>query len=115
MNHSSTSRMTGEERRPAGIKPDDLRPICRNVVVAGRRTSVRMEPLMWASVDEICARETLTLHDLCTKLDGMRGGNGLTAALRLFIVGYYRTWSAAADEDTDGANLKAAFRVFRAA
>ncbi|MEO3432135.1 ribbon-helix-helix domain-containing protein [Inquilinus sp. CAU 1745] len=111
------SKVTGANPRPMGMKSQDLPPICRNVVVAGRRTSIRMEPLMWTSVDEICAREDLTLHELCTKLDGMRGGNGLTAALRLFIVGYYRTWSAgaAADRDSAGANLKAAFRVFRPA
>lgn len=99
-----------------GMTPRDIRPICRNVVVAGRRTSIRMEPLMWTSVDDICTREALTLHELCTRLDGMRGGNGLTAALRLFIVGYYRTWAAAEGEgegDVDGANLKAAFTVFR--
>jgi predicted DNA-binding ribbon-helix-helix protein len=63
-------------------------PVCRNVHVAGRRTSVRMERVMWEYLKEIGERERLTVNDVCGLVDGCRGEGGLTAGLRVFIVGY---------------------------
>ena len=72
------------------ISIDDQAPSCRNVSVAGRRTSVRMEMLMWRSLDDIREREGLTINQICTLVDNLRRNSGLTAALRVFIVAYYR-------------------------
>lgn len=80
-------------RRPAvdGSKaPENLRPVCRNVTVAGRRTSVRMEPLLWESLNDICRREERPVSDVVTLIDARRGDSALTAALRVFILAYYR-------------------------
>lgn len=55
----------------------------------GRRTSVRLEPEFWAALDDICRREGLTLSDLCHRIDRTRR-TGLTAALRLHVVAYFR-------------------------
>ncbi|ACJ00485.1 conserved hypothetical protein [Rhodospirillum centenum SW] len=65
-----------------------MRSICKNVTVAGRRTSVRMEPIMWQCLEEICRREGRTVHEIVTLIDRLRGDGGLTAALRIFLVGY---------------------------
>ena len=69
---------------------DAQTPSCRNVNVAGRRTSVRMELLMWRCLDDIREREGLTINQICTLVDQLRRNSGLTAALRVFIVAYYR-------------------------
>jgi predicted DNA-binding ribbon-helix-helix protein len=69
---------------------DEQAPTCRNVLVSGRRTSVRMEAVMWRSLEDIRQREGLTINQICTLVDNLRGEAGLTAALRVFIVGYYR-------------------------
>lgn len=63
----------------------------RNVVVAGHRTSVRLEPLMWDSLLEISQQLEVTVHDLVTSIDRDRVQSSLTAAIRVFIVNYYRT------------------------
>ncbi|MDX1485295.1 MAG: ribbon-helix-helix domain-containing protein [Alphaproteobacteria bacterium] len=63
---------------------------CRNVNVSGRRTSIRIEEELWAAADDICQREGMTLHELCTLIDQHRGMSGLTASLRVFLVVYYR-------------------------
>lgn len=68
----------------------DQTPVCRNIYVSGRRTSVRMEPVMWQSLDEIRERENMTLNQLCGLIDSVRGQAGLTAALRIFIISYFR-------------------------
>lgn len=68
----------------------------RNVFVGRRRTSLRLEPAMWDALAEICRREDLTLHDLCGLIDERRRASSLTAAIRVFIVNYFR--SAATEE-----------------
>ncbi len=63
---------------------------CKNVNVSGRRTSIRIEDELWAAADELCMREGMTLHELCTLIDQYRGMSGLTAALRVFLIVYFR-------------------------
>lgn len=65
--------------------------VCRNVTVSGRRTSLRMEPLLWDSLKDICDRENCTLNELCTMIDRRRGDANLTASIRVFIVSYFRS------------------------
>ena len=67
----------------------------RNVRIGGRRTSMRLEPAMWDALEEICQRENLTHHEMCGNIDRFRHASSLTAAVRVFIVNYYR---AAANE-----------------
>lgn len=67
----------------------------RNVVIAGRRTSLRLEPEMWAALDDIAAREGLTLHQLCSRVADVRRRSSLTSAIRVFLLAYYRRLIAA--------------------
>ena len=64
--------------------------IARNVTVAGRRTSLRMEPEMWDALQEAAAREGLSLHDFCTAVAKRRGGYSMTAAIRVYLLNYFR-------------------------
>lgn len=77
-----------------GASDDRSALICRNVTVSGRRTSLRMEPLLWDSLKDICQRENCTLNELCTMIDSRRGTANLTASIRVFIVSYYRQAAA---------------------
>ena len=61
--------------------------ICRNVTVSGRRTSIRMEQVMWTSLTDICRREDHTVNEI---IDEKRAETNLTAAIRVFIICYYR-------------------------
>lgn len=67
-----------------------------NVRVAGRRTSVRLEPEMWSALNEVCAREGMSLSALVTRIE--RGGHAstLTAAIRVHLLLYFM--SAATEE-----------------
>ncbi len=51
---------------------------------------------MWDSLTEICRREEMTVHELGGLIDGRRRASSLTAAIRVFIVTYFR---AAATEE----------------
>lgn len=68
----------------------DRAMVARNVTVAGRRTSLRLEPDMWESLWEIGAREGLSLHQLCTEVSRHRGATSLTAAIRAYVLAYFR-------------------------
>lgn len=71
----------------------------RNITIAGRRTSVRLEPEMWDALEDVSRREKLTIHDLCTRINQRRVSSNatyrdvpltLSAAIRVFLIKYFR-------------------------
>ena len=78
--------------RPHNLSPSSL--TIRNIVVAGHRTSVRLEPLMWDSLHDIARHRGVGLNELVTEIDQQRLAPGLTAAIRVFIVDFYRSAAA---------------------
>ena len=68
----------------------------RNVVVAGHRTSVRLEPLMWEALREIAGWRGIGLNALITESAQSREASSLTAAIRVYIVDFYRSAAAGA-------------------
>ena|SRR6266849_3311163 len=65
--------------------------VIRNIVVAGHRTSVRLEPTMWEALREIARQRETNLNELVTEIDRRRNASSLTAAIRVFIVDFYRS------------------------
>ncbi len=76
-------------RRNHDSAPSSL--VTHNVIVGNRRTSVRLEPAMWDALRDIVRRQQVTVHDLVTDIDRGRTASGLTAAIRVYIVDFYRT------------------------
>lgn len=70
----------------------------RNIVVNGHRTSVRLEPEMWAGLEDILGRERLLVNRLCTLIDRQRSQSSLTAAIRVYVLSYFRTAATLAEE-----------------
>ncbi|HEV2189568.1 MAG TPA: ribbon-helix-helix domain-containing protein [Stellaceae bacterium] len=62
-------------------------------MVAGRRTSVRLEPVMWEALRDIARGRSMPVNDLVTEIDRHRGAPSLTAAIRVYIVDFYRNAS----------------------
>lgn len=68
--------------------------ISRNVTILGHRTSVRLEPEMWTALREISARENCTIHEICSLIHLSKNKKtSLTAAIRVFLMLYYRASS----------------------
>ena len=65
--------------------------VLKNVTVRGHRTSLRLEPMMWRGLTEICEREGLALNEVCNLVEGRRVQSSLTAAIRVFTLSYFRT------------------------
>ena len=62
----------------------------RNVTVGGHRTSLRLEQDVWDALEEVCSREAMSVHALCTLIEQRRVGSSRTAAVRAFVLGYFR-------------------------
>lgn len=68
--------------------------LSRNITVAGRRTSVRLEPEMWNALRDIAGREQCKIHDICSLIHlRKKRSTSLTAAIRVFLMLYYRASS----------------------
>ncbi len=75
-------------RRNHDDAPSSL--VIHNIVVGGHRTTVRLEPAMWDALHDIAGRQQVTLNDLVTSIDRERTASSLTAAIRVYIVDFYR-------------------------
>ena len=76
----------------------DARLMVRNIVIGGRRTSVRLEPDMWHGLCEIARRHGASVNEICTLVAKRRRGSSLTAALRVFAFRYFRVAAGALAE-----------------
>ena len=69
--------------------PTRYRP--RNVFLGEFKTSVRLPPVMWEALEDIARHHGATLQDLIRQIDRDREqGQGLTDAIRIYIVEFYR-------------------------
>jgi predicted DNA-binding ribbon-helix-helix protein len=63
--------------------------VSRNIVVNGRRTSIRLERAAWDALDDICYMENVSLNQLCSLIESRRSRGSRTSAVRAYIVSYY--------------------------
>lgn len=62
----------------------------RNITIAERRTSIRLEPVFWEALNEIALREQRTIHAVVTAVAARKGPDvSLTSAVRTFVAAYY--------------------------
>ena len=71
----------------------------KNIRIHKRRTSIRLEPEMWNALNEIASLENCSIHDLCGAVHDLKEpGTSFTAALRVFLMEYYRSVSKKSDQ-----------------
>lgn len=69
----------------------------RSITIAGHRTSVFIEDDFWRALGEIAAERGVSIPALVAAIDQSRGSASLSAAIRNFVLGWYR------NRATDGA------------
>lgn len=71
--------------------------VSKNIVVLGKRTSIRLEPEMWIALKDISLKEKCSPNDICSLIFLRKHSDtSLTAAIRVFLMLYFR---AAATEE----------------
>jgi predicted DNA-binding ribbon-helix-helix protein len=66
------------------------RPIKRSFAIKGHRTSISMEAPFWEALQQAAAIENSTLAGLVAAIDDSRGDAGLSSAVRVWILDYFR-------------------------
>lgn len=67
-----------------------MRPIKRSFSIGGHRTSISLEPAFWSALKEVAARERTPLAQVVGSIDQNRGGSGLSSAVRIWLLQYYK-------------------------
>ncbi|MFG1270815.1 ribbon-helix-helix domain-containing protein [Xanthobacter sp. DSM 14520] len=71
-------------------KLDRRSELKRSVVVAGRKTSVTLEAPFWEAFQEIARERGITAAALVNEIDARRATTNLSAAIRIYVLDYYR-------------------------
>lgn len=73
---------------------DDTQVIKRSVRIAGHPTSISLEGAFWESLKDIAATRGLSLNALIGEVDAAHnakeGGGGLSTAVRVYVLNWYR-------------------------
>ena len=67
------------------------RPVKHSFSIRGHRTSISLEAEFWEALKEAAAADRTTLAALVAHIDQNRGEAGLSGAVRVWILDYYRT------------------------
>ncbi len=71
------------------------RPVKRSFSLSGHRTSISLEAAFWTGLREIASAQGVSMAVLVGQIDRARGDAGLSGAVRIFVLAYYRTKAAA--------------------
>lgn len=63
----------------------------RSFTIAGHRTSIALEPDFWRGLEAMAVERSLSLAGLVREIDETRQTTNLSSAIRLAILGFYRT------------------------
>ena len=63
----------------------------RSIVIDGHKTSVSLEDAFWSTLKEIAQERGETLSQLVAAIDRQRQHGNLSSAIRLFVLGHYRS------------------------
>ena len=62
-----------------------------SITIAGHRTSISLEEEFWAGLAEAAKAEGISRTALVTRIDKERKTQGLSSALRLHVLEYYKS------------------------
>lgn len=66
------------------------RPVKRSFTIKGHRTSISVEAPFWEALRQAAAAERMTLAALVAAIDAERGEAGLSSAVRVWVLDYFR-------------------------
>jgi predicted DNA-binding ribbon-helix-helix protein len=73
------------------------RPVKRSFTIAGHRTSISIEAPFWEALRQAAEAERTTVAALVAAIDKERGTSGLSSAVRIWVLDYFRNPRAGAD------------------
>jgi len=63
--------------------------VSRNIIVKGKRTSIRLEPKLWDILTTIAQEEGKTINQICSQIaDNAPTTSSFTSAVRVYIISH---------------------------
>jgi len=78
------------------------RPVKRSFSLRGHQTSISLEQPFWDALKDAAEKEGKTPAAIVAEIDEARGNSGLSGAVRMWILDYYRRRRTI--EDYNGGN-----------
>lgn len=72
------------------------RPVKRSFTLSGHRTSISLEAAFWDALREAATSEGVSMAVLVGRIDRLRGDAGLSGAVRVWVLDYFRRGAAPA-------------------
>ena len=67
------------------------KPVKRSFNIAGHRTSISLEFPFWEALRELAVRDNISMAQLVARIDQARGKTNLSSAVRVYILGRFRS------------------------
>jgi predicted DNA-binding ribbon-helix-helix protein len=77
------------------------RPVKRSFKIAGHRTSISLEAPFWNALRQAAEVERTTVAALVASIDKGRGASGLSSAVRVWVLDFFRSPRADSSVDTE--------------
>lgn len=71
------------------------RPVKRSFSLSGHRTSISLEAAFWEALREAAVADGVSMTSIVGQIDKARGDAGLSGAVRVWVLEYYRSRSRA--------------------
>ena len=71
------------------------RPVKRSFTIDGHRTSISLESAFWQALKDVAKVRGLPVAQLVQDIDRDRGEGGLSSAVRIWLLNYFRAGAAA--------------------
>jgi predicted DNA-binding ribbon-helix-helix protein len=65
-------------------------PRKRSVTIRGHRTSITLEDAFWRALRDVSQAEARTVPAIIGEIDAGRGSSSLSAAIRVYLLEYFR-------------------------
>jgi predicted DNA-binding ribbon-helix-helix protein len=75
------------------------RPVKRSFSINGHHTSISLEAPFWDALKDAAAQEKVSLSELVARIDASRQSGGLSGAVRIWILNYFRQVNAQTSYD----------------
>jgi predicted DNA-binding ribbon-helix-helix protein len=76
------------------------RPVKRSFTIAGHRTSISLEAPFWDALRQAAEVEHTTVAAIVATIDKGRGASGLSSAVRVWVLDFFRNPRADSSADT---------------
>jgi len=81
---------SGREGLALSLDHDAALPKKRSLTIAGHRTSITLEDAFWRELKAAAAGMGVSVTALASAIDSARGGAGLSAAIRVYLLARVR-------------------------